>query len=162
MLATPTVQINLLCFMQKVIVSSATKTPTPTVRSNTTSVAKDSSRFVKTTTVHVKQDTSQLPSLKVTSSGSGSSKPTVVAGSKSSSVSVAPSKYVAPLPASCLQVVRISYIFNRNNLHFECSLVHTCTIRTPHLVAISPCPVGQFSSGFLLRIEERIEALLVL
>ena len=91
--------------MQKVIVSSATKTSTPTVRSNTTSVAKDSSRFVKTTTVHVKQDTSQLPSLKVTSSGSGSSKPTVVAGSKSSSVSVAPSKYVAPLPASCLQVV---------------------------------------------------------
>ena len=98
---------NQLVFVQKVIVSPATKTPTPAVRTNATT--KDSSRFVKATTVPVKQDTSQLPSMKMTSSSSGSSKPTVLAGSKSSSVSVAPSKYVAPLPASCLQV----------NLHFD-------------------------------------------
>ena len=98
--------------IQKVIVSSSpkTSTSTATVRNNNT-MAKDSSRFLKTTTLPVKQENTQLSSsvtMKMTSSQAGSSgvssKPIILGGTKSSSVSVAPSKYVAPLPASCLQV----------------------------------------------------------
>ncbi|CAB3992276.1 BRCA2-interacting transcriptional repressor EMSY-like isoform X1 [Paramuricea clavata] len=107
--------------VQKVIVSSATKTSTPTttVRSNNTTMAKDSSRFIKTPTLPVKQDSTQLSSMKMTSSGGVSSKPVVLGGSKSSSVSVAPSKYVAPLPASCLQAHASVVSGNKNRMNLN-------------------------------------------
>ena len=56
--------------------------------------------------------------MKMTSSGGVSSKPIVLGGSKSSSVSVAPSKYVAPLPASCLQVRRVCHVLQNVRVRY--------------------------------------------
>ena len=128
--------------VQKVIVSSAiTKTSTPTVRSNT----KDSSCFVKATTEPVKQDTTQLPSMKMTLSSSGSSKPTALAGSKSSSVSVAPSKYVAPLPASCLQAHASVVSGNKNRVNLN--IVKTKPAKAKIKSMVSSVKIKSASTG---------------
>lgn len=114
--------------VQKVIVSSIPKT---TAQRNTVSTvtspvrgvngkSEETARFVKTSTIPTKQEISNSPlssaSMKISSSRSGtsghqvSSKPLILGGVKQpSSVSVATSssKHVAPLPASCLQVVQL-------------------------------------------------------
>ncbi|XP_028412808.1 BRCA2-interacting transcriptional repressor EMSY-like [Dendronephthya gigantea] len=97
--------------VQKVIVTSVTKTSTSptTVRKNTT--------ISKTPTLPGKQENNQLSGMKMTSSATSVSK-SMILGTKSS-VSVAPSKYVAPLPASCLQAHASVVSGNKNRMNLN-------------------------------------------